>query len=327
MRSKRQVVLGMLVIAGSFCVTGCGLKDRVQAYFQKEVRKAAAVQVGDKSYTTEDLDRFFNSRLSEFPDPAGGDKAKSNLLDSFIEDKLLLCQAERLKIEPSKDALASMLDKVMATGTEGNGGQGSGARRDKDLEHDMIETLKIQQYLRDYVLNKITVTDQECEAYYKEHLAEYVRNDSVHVHEILVDDEALVPKIYTLLKANGNKNFADLARLYSKGATASDGGDLGSFQRGELPEEFEKAIFAVSPGTVTRLVRSKYGCHIFMVDEKIPAHQEKFFEVKDDIKETLQVERERARIKEELAALLTKTPVQIHRERLNFNYMSTRFTQ
>jgi len=130
-----------------------------------------------------------------------------------------------------------------------------------------------------------------------------------------------------LLKANGNKNFADLARLYSKGATASDGGYLGSFQRGDLPEEFEKAIFAVSPGTVTKLVRSKYGYHIFMVDEKIAAHQQKFYEVRDDIREILRMERERESIREELASLMTKFPVEIHREKLNFNYIGTRFSQ
>ena len=113
----------------------------------------------------------------------------------------------------------------------------------------------------------------------------------------LADDRATAEKAISLLRANRNKNFGELARLYSKGPSAADGGDLGSFQRGELPEEFERVVFSLSPGTSSKIVQSKYGYHIFLVEEKVLAHQQKLYEVREQIRELLLLDREREIIK------------------------------
>jgi peptidyl-prolyl cis-trans isomerase C len=322
MHPKNRWLLELLVLSTPIWAGGCGVRDRMRNYLQGEEQHTTAVQIGDRVYTQNDLEQFFNSRLSEFLDPASANQARSNLLDTFIEDKLLLGQAEQLKIEPNPDALQSMMDKISSSGADKPSGR-SAPTRDAELEGGLRETLLIQQYLNEHVLNGLKISDQECEAYYKEHLGDYVRNDVVHVREILVKDMTLVNKVYALLKAKRNRNFADLARLYSIGATAADGGDLGSFQRGELPEEFERAVFSISPGTVAKVVTSQYGYHIFLVEEKVLAHQQKFYEVRQQIREKLKLEGERELIQNELAALREKTPVRIFRENLNFKYVGT----
>jgi peptidyl-prolyl cis-trans isomerase C len=324
MRSAWQFALGSLLLALTLWAIGCGLRDRFGEYFSNEEDDAVVLRIGDKSYTHADLDGYFAARLGDFVDPESADAAKSNLLDLFIEDRLLLQRAESLKIEASDQALKAMIESITSSESPGQTDGRYPGRSDENLEQGLRESLKIQRYLSEYVLKDVHVTEEECEAYYKEHLDEYVSNDVVRVREILVNDDALVQKIYELLKAKGNRNFADLARLYSAGATAASGGDLGTFHRGELPEEFEKAIFSVSPGTVSRLVRSQYGYHIFLVEEKILAHQQKFYEVKEVIREKLQLEREREHISKELESLKMRTPVEIRLERLGFNYVGNR---
>jgi parvulin-like peptidyl-prolyl isomerase len=128
-----------------------------------------------------------------------------------------------------------------------------------------------------------------------------------------------------MLKEHSNKNFEDLARVYSKGASASAGGDLGLFQRGELPEEFEKVIFRLTPGSVSKIVSSKYGYHIFSIREKILAHQQKLIEVEDQIRSKLLLEREREIVNDELATLRKSIPVEIRRSQLDFTYISAQF--
>ena len=135
----------------------------------------------------------------------------------------------------------------------------------------------------------------------------------------------MAEKIQDLLKAKANKNFGNLARVYSRAPSAAEGGDLGLFERGDLPEEFEKAVFKLSPGSVSKVVRTQYGYHIFLVEEKIMAHQQKLIEVKDQIKEKLRLERERAIINGEIESLRKEIPVVIHRNLLGFHYMGTRF--
>jgi len=313
---------GLTAMTALLCCSGCGLSERLRGYLADEERSAAAVKVGDKLYSKSDLDRFFDSRLSEFRDPADADKVKSNLLESFIEDRLLLTAAEKRNVEANPQVLKTMMEKMAAGPPER--GESADPKRDAELKKNLTESLKMQQYLHEYLLKDISITDGECEAYYDNHMGEYVRNDVVRLREILVDDAALAQKVVGLLAKERGRNFAEIARSYSKGPSASEGGDLGSFQRGELPEEFERVVFAITPGTVSKVVRTKYGFHVFLVEEKIPAHQQKFWEVKDQIRERLQQERERDLINKELASLASRIPVEIYRENLDFTYKPMR---
>jgi parvulin-like peptidyl-prolyl isomerase len=197
---------------------------------------------------------------------------------------------------------------------------------DAEIERSVAENLKIQQYLRDYPLRNVTVSEAECEEYYRQHLEDYVRNDVVHVREILVDDRSQAEKILSSLKQQKNKNFGELARVYSKAPSAADGGDLGIFQRGDLPENLEKVVFRLAPTMVSPIVQTRYGYHIFLLEEKILAHQQKFYEVKDDIQEKLLLQRERDLIAREVDSLMKQIPVEIRLENLDFKYLGNRLS-
>jgi peptidyl-prolyl cis-trans isomerase C len=68
---------------------------------------------------------------------------------------------------------------------------------------------------------------------------------------------------------------------------AKKGGDLGFFAKGEMPPEFEKAVFSLPVGRLSDLVKSEYGYHVFLVEEKRKAAQLTLEEVRADIRETL----------------------------------------
>lgn len=302
-------------------LSGCGFADRVRSLLSPDDGGSVAVRVGQKKFSNADLRRFFDTRLSDFRDPAYADKVKSNLLDAFIDEKLLLHQAERFKINPDPQMLKSMMDRI----SESNINR-QDAGRDPELERSLAESLQVQHYLSNSLFKDVFVSEKECEDFYKEHLAEYIRNDEVHLREILVDDLNQAQKILAALKAGQNKNFSELARLYSKAPGAVDGGELGSFQRGDLPEVFEKAVFHLAPATTSKIVQTQYGFHIFLVEERIPAHQQHFYEVRDQIHEKLRLERERGILNAELQSLVNQIPVEIHRDKLDFNYLGTRFS-
>jgi parvulin-like peptidyl-prolyl isomerase len=308
-------ILGLIFLPAFFCLEGCGLKNRAPTDSNPIV-----LWVGTSSYTKADLERFFDGRLNEFRDSGATDEVKSALLDSFIEEKLLLSKAEELRIEPDAKALDSMRDRLSLNG----GGSSSDLKRDKELERSMLDSLKAQQYLRDQLFKSLSVSPEECEIYYKEHIQDFVRNDVVHVREILVDSLDQAQKIQAQLRTNRNRNFKELARQYSKAPTAADGGELGMFQRGELPDEFEKAIFPLATGAISQVVRTQYGYHMFLLEEKVLAHQQKYAEVEDQIQEKLLLERQREALERELVALASQIKIQLDREKLDFNYVGTR---
>lgn len=65
------------------------------------------------------------------------------------------------------------------------------------------------------------------------------------------------------------EDFAALAGEFSQDpGTATQGGDLGSFRRGQMVPVFDSAAFALEPGEVGGPVRTGFGVHILRVDER-----------------------------------------------------------
>jgi len=82
-------------------------------------------------------------------------------------------------------------------------------------------------------------------------------------------------------------NFAELARQYSRDASARDGGDLGALKRGELAQDIETQILSLSPGQISPPYRSALGYHIFRLESKETLEGEGLGRVRAQIREIL----------------------------------------
>ena len=139
------------------------------------------------------------------------------------------------------------------------------------------------------------VTDAEVHQYYQQHLANYQVEAQVKVRHILVavnakeSDAAAKAKAQSILdKLHNGGDFAKLAKESSDDpGSKSQGGELGWIKHGVTVPEFDKAAFALQPGQISGLVRTKFGYHIIQTEEKQPAHTRPLDEVKADITATL----------------------------------------
>ena len=72
--------------------------------------------------------------------------------------------------------------------------------------------------------------------------------------------------------AAGEISFADAAVEYSTCPSKAKGGDLGTFKRGAMVPEFDKAVFevdeAVPIGTLQGPIKTKFGYHLIKVVER-----------------------------------------------------------
>ena len=152
----------------------------------------------------------------------------------------------------------------------------------------------------------------------EEHAEEFRVGDLARVLEILAATRAEAERLRAQVQSGDLNRFKELARQYSLGVTAQSGGVLGVYERGELPEEFEKVIFALKPGEVSEPFRSDYGYHLFAMEEWIPAHEQKFYEVRDQIFETLTSEKEREAVDRYISGLLEGAQIRIMDENLRF---------
>ncbi|TET65900.1 peptidylprolyl isomerase [Candidatus Bathyarchaeota archaeon] len=84
--------------------------------------------------------------------------------------------------------------------------------------------------------------------------------NKVHCAHILVKTEKEVNAVLERLK-KGEK-FANIAREVSLCPSGKHGGDLGTFGRGKMVKEFEKAAFNIQKGQISPIVKTKYGYHL-----------------------------------------------------------------
>ncbi|MDH5634323.1 MAG: peptidylprolyl isomerase [Candidatus Bathyarchaeota archaeon] len=84
--------------------------------------------------------------------------------------------------------------------------------------------------------------------------------EKVHCAHILVKTEKEANAVRERLQ-KGEK-FANIAKEVSLCPSGKRGGDLGTFSRGAMVKEFEKAAFALQKGGLSPLVKTKYGYHV-----------------------------------------------------------------
>jgi peptidyl-prolyl cis-trans isomerase D len=147
------------------------------------------------------------------------------------------------------------------------------------------------------------VTDAEVQHYYNQHQKDYQVDDQVKVRHILIKvdpgadakaDAAAKQKAEDILKQlRSGGNFADLAKKNSDDPGSKDtGGELGFIKHGVTVPEFDKASFALQPGQISDLVKTKFGYHIIQSEEKQTAHTRSLDEVKPTILAVLTREKE-----------------------------------
>jgi len=157
------------------------------------------------------------------------------------------------------------------------------------------------------------------EAYYRAHLPEYHRPEQVRASHVLIKvEQGATPEELKEAEAEAARiaadaskkgaDFAKLARKYSADAgSASRGGDLGFFQRGQMVGPFEEAAFGAEPGVVVGPVKTQFGFHVIKVEEKRPALDRKLEDVKEEIARALIVEgKAKAAAAADAQALLAK---------------------
>jgi len=92
-----------------------------------------------------------------------------------------------------------------------------------------------------------------------------------------------------LEEIKGGAVFADMAKAFGEDGTASRGGDLGWFGKGNMVPQFEQAVYSLRKGELyPTLVESPYGYHIIKLDDR------KTEKVKDENGKTINAEKVRA---------------------------------
>ncbi len=153
----------------------------------------------------------------------------------------------------------------------------------EDFKQNLKNQIITQQVISKEVGSRMNVSKDELQQFYDEHKSQMEQPEQIRLSELLVstdkkDKNATADEAQLTAAAQAKADdlvaqlrkgasFDDLAKKNSDGPTAAQGGDLGFFKRATLAKELEDKTFAMKPGEVSDVIRTKQGFVILKVTE------------------------------------------------------------
>ena len=156
------------------------------------------------------------------------------------------------------------------------------------------------------------ISDWEVSKYFIRNEEDYRVPEQVKAAMIMVATKEEAAKVKERLSAG--EDFSELARELSISPEAANGGELGVFSLGEMPQEFEEVVFKIPPRVPSNVVKTGYGYHIFLVRERKKGRKLKFENIKEDIKAKLMAERADQKLMEWILSLKKEASIEILEE-------------
>jgi peptidyl-prolyl cis-trans isomerase C len=166
------------------------------------------------------------------------------------------------------------------------------------LKSDARVDLSVNKVMDGVVANVPGPTDAEAKDFYDKNPDKFKQDAQVRASHILVrvdpnadaktkaQAKAEIESVLKELKAGGD--FAKLAQKHSQDGSASQGGDLGYFPKGQMVPEFDQAAFSLPVGQLSGIVTTQFGYHILKVTDKKPPRTVPFEETQAQIKQYLE---------------------------------------
>jgi peptidyl-prolyl cis-trans isomerase D len=133
---------------------------------------------------------------------------------------------------------------------------------------------------------------EKIKTYYTNHKSEFTIPEQVKARHILIKSsdpspesmDVALQQIKEIVEDLTVDNFADKAKKHSDDPGSKEkGGDLGFFPRGRMVPEFEEVAFSAEKGQISEPVKTQYGYHVILVEDKKQEREESLDEVRMQI--------------------------------------------
>ncbi len=193
----------------------------------------------------------------------------------------------------SKEGRMALLDEMISGELIYHQAIKDGLDKDEKYVKLLNEAKKsiLEQFAITKLLEGVSVTEEEMKKFYEENKDLYMTQESVGAKHILTKEKEEIEQVEKDL-ADG-MSFEDAAKKYSTCPSKERGGDLGTFNKGQMVPEFEDAAFTLELEKVSEPVKTQFGYHLIKVYAKTEPETRSFEEVKDHINQSLIMEKQR----------------------------------
>jgi peptidyl-prolyl cis-trans isomerase SurA len=309
-------------------------EDPASADTKGTVIEEIVARVNDDIITRSDLDRAREDMVQAVHDECTGctdadiqskiDAQEPDLLRGLIDQSLLVQRAKDDDINVEADVvkkldeirqqnhIASMEDlerQIDASGMDF-----------EDYKTKIRNQLLTREVISKEVGSRVIVDHTEVLKYYNEHQDEFQRPEQVALREIIVSTDGKTPDEITALqkkaqglldRVRGGDDFGQLAIHFSDGPTAKEGGDLGTYERGQLAPDIENQVFKLDRNQTTDVIQTKTGFLILQVEQRYEAGLQPLDKVEDEITDKLYTQKMEPQLRDYLKQLRQDSFVEV----------------
>ena len=236
--------------------------------------------------TMQDLRRYAAASGTILPpdDSPGSQQIKHDVLEKLISEKVIDHEMSAVEVDDDQ------VDRFIAQFEAGNHITDAQLREQlqqhgitwesyrKRVRQEIQKMTMLQQHVRD----KVVITPQQIEFYYKTHIADFTSSEErFKLAQILIAADPITtpPTLMEAARAKAEavrrralkgEDFSELAALYSDDDSKAQGGELGYFKPDEVNDQILAAISKLKAGQISEVVKTSHGFHIVKVEE----HQE-----------------------------------------------------
>lgn len=209
------------------------------------------------------------------------DDRRANALRDLIDQSLLVQRGkdmglsvepdvikalDQIRIENKLDSMEALEKAVTASGTDW-----------EDFKNNIRDGILTKKVISEEVGSHISsFTSEEIQKYYDAHKQDFVRPEEVALRSIEINTAGKSDAEIAELKKKADtahkrvedgEDFGEIAKRYSDGSTAKQGGYLGVYKRGELSKQLEDVAFKLKRNDITDVLETKQGFLILQVLE------------------------------------------------------------
>jgi peptidyl-prolyl cis-trans isomerase SurA len=236
-----------------------------------------------------------------------------NLLRDLIDQSLMVQKAKDLDINVETDVvkqlddirkknkLASLEDLETEIGKEG--------LNYEDFKDQIRRNLLMREVISRQVGSRIQLSRDDARKFYDTHKDEFKSTGMVRLGQILISTEKRKPEEAekrandALAELKAGQRFSDVAKKYSDGPGAEQGGDVGFVKEGALAADIAAAVAKLDRNEFSNPIQIKLGYIILKVQERYSPGIPKFEEVEQRVDEVLYDQKMQPRLREYLTQL------------------------
>ena len=287
-----SILISILLLAPDLYAAN---NNRVVAFVNEDVITLYELNNRIEELTGKTIDELKAANEKEFLN------TRDKVLDLMIDEKLAEAKIKELKLEVSDADVDDYIEYVK--------------ERNKFTQEQLLAQLKregvtydkFREKIKDdlerrslidrEIREKLIITEEDISKYYQSHKKDYEKPGKAHIASIFLvpdspESQAQLDELEKkgkeiLARLKNGEDFGALAREFSNGPGAEEGGDLGSITLTDVDPKILKVINSLKEGEVSPLINMGNRLQIIKLIKKNETELVPFDKVKDSIYDTI----------------------------------------